>query len=368
MRVLFLAWRDLAHPQAGGSEIVVDRLARGLASAGHETALLCGGPVGERPYPVVNLGGTYGQYLRAPFAHRRFRDWDLLVDVSNGLPYFAPLWRAGPCVCFVHHVHTDQWRERFPPPLADVLQRVERRGVPRLYRENLFVAVSESTASALKSTGVDGARIRIVHNGVDVPPVAKKESSAPLYVVIARLVPHKRIDLILRVWENVRPRTGGRLIIVGDGPERKRLETLAGPGTAFLGRVSDRAKYDLLAQAWVLVHASHHEGWGMAILEAAAAGTPALALDAPGVRDAVVTGRTGWLASDEDELAAAWVALTSGCERRRRLGEAARRRAEGLTWDRSVREFLSVAEEAVAINGRPSQSGVEQRVATARSA
>src|SRR5579862_1322538 len=147
--MVFLSWRDLAHPQAGGSEIVVDRLATGLMELGHETAVLCGGPIGPRSYPVTNLGGTYTQYLRAPLAHRPYRRWDLVVDVSNGLPYFAPLWRRGPSLCFVHHVHTDQWRERFAPPIATMLRSIERAGVPAVYRNRLFVAVSDSTASAL---------------------------------------------------------------------------------------------------------------------------------------------------------------------------------------------------------------------------
>ena len=119
MRVLFVSWKDLAHPQAGGAEYVTDRLATGLQARGHEVALLAGGPVGQREYPVFDAGGTYSQYLRAPFAYRkRFRDWDLVVDVENGVPFFSPLWRKGPVVCLVHHVHVDQWSMYFAPPIA----------------------------------------------------------------------------------------------------------------------------------------------------------------------------------------------------------------------------------------------------------
>src|SRR5271170_7015567 len=51
--VVFVAWRDLANPHAGGSEILVDRLAAGVAARGDRVTLLCGGPTGERPYQVV---------------------------------------------------------------------------------------------------------------------------------------------------------------------------------------------------------------------------------------------------------------------------------------------------------------------------
>ena len=113
-----MAWRDLANPQAGGSEVLVDHLIRGLTDQGHQAALVCGGPVGDRPYPVVSAGGTYDHYLRAPFVARRFRDWDVVVDVVNGFPYFSPIWWRGPRVCLFNHVHGHQWQLHFPRPSA----------------------------------------------------------------------------------------------------------------------------------------------------------------------------------------------------------------------------------------------------------
>jgi glycosyltransferase involved in cell wall biosynthesis len=351
VRIVFVAWRDLAHPLAGGSEIVVDRLATGMMDRGHEVALLSGGPVGLRPYPVIDIGGTYGQYLRAPLAHRRFRDWDLLVDVSNGLPFFAPLWRRRPTLCLVHHVHTDQWALRFPSQIAAGLSAVERRVVPRIYRRNLFVAISDSTCAALAETGVDVADIRVVTTGVELPTNLVPKSPAPLFLVLTRLVPHKRVDLILAAWERVRPLTGGTLVIAGDGPERQRLEALAGRDVEFRGRISDTDKASLLGRAWMLVHGAHHEGWGLVIMEAAAAGTPAIAMDAPGVREAIDSGLTGQLAATEDDLADSWVALTADGPRRARFGLAARQRAARFGWDRTVENFSEVALEAVARQG-----------------
>src|ERR1700728_3567817 len=55
-RVLFVAWRDLASPRAGGSEVLVDELASGLTQRGYQVTLLCGGRTGERPYRVVRSG------------------------------------------------------------------------------------------------------------------------------------------------------------------------------------------------------------------------------------------------------------------------------------------------------------------------
>jgi glycosyltransferase involved in cell wall biosynthesis len=163
-------------------------------------------------------------------------------------------------------------------------------------------------------------------------------------------VPHKRIDLLLDAWKQVRARTGGRLVIVGDGPERARLEAMAGPGVTFAGFVDEAEKQRLLAAAWLLVHPSMLEGWGLVVTEAAAAGTPTLAFDAPGVRDSVATGESGLLVHDADELVRQWIALTGNWRWRTELAVGARRRAAQFSWSNTVDRFLTVAAEAT---GRP---------------
>jgi hypothetical protein len=136
VKVAFVAWRDLASPQAGGSEVVVDRIIRGLQERGHEGVLLAGGPVGERPYEVIETGGVYSQYLRAPMVARRLRDVDLLVDVANGMSFFAPMWwRRTPVMFFVHHVQGEMWHQYyFPKPVAHFGEQLEGRGQPLCYR------------------------------------------------------------------------------------------------------------------------------------------------------------------------------------------------------------------------------------------
>lgn len=346
MRILFLSWRDLSHPQAGGSEYVVDRLARGLAEAGHEVALVCGGPVGDHPYPVFDAGGTYSQYLRLPFvARRRFPRPDVVVDVENGIPYFSPLWQRAPAICLVHHVHVDQWRMYFPASLAWVGRFLERRVMPRVYRRSRWVAVSQSTATDLEAIGIDRGRIDTIEMGSDPVEVTAEQSATPLFVALGRLVPHKRIDRLLELWERVRESTGGRLVIVGDGPEADALRAAAGPGVEFTGAVDEATKQRWLSEAWLLVHPAAHEGWGTVIMEAAALGTPTVAYDVRGVRDSVLAGETGVLAADEDEFVAAWIGLAADGGERDRLSAAAQARARGFTWERAVAQLDRLVHE-----------------------
>ncbi|MEU8981116.1 glycosyltransferase family 4 protein [Streptomyces sp. NPDC048309] len=350
-RIVFLARRDLGNPAAGGSELLVDRLAEGLTGLGHQVTLLCGGPAAYRDYRVVSAGGDLGHFLRArPAFHRQVGDCDLLVEVCNGLPYLAPLWHRGPTLCLVNHVHTDLWKMRFGGPLAPAARlgrRLEHWALAGAQRRNLLVAVSPSTAHALRAIGVERDRIRVVHNGVEEPGPRATRSPEPLFVAMGRLVEYKRIDLLLRLWERVRPVTGGRLVIVGDGPERERLEQLAGPGVEFAGHVSEAEKHRLLCAAWLLLHPSAVEGWGLVVTEAAARETPAIAFDVPGLRDSVVDGETGLLARGESSFAAAWCTLALSTPRRTLMGKAARDRAARYRWNHTVRQFRAVAAEAV---------------------
>lgn len=356
-RIVFLARRDLGNPAAGGSELLVDRIAEGLSAHGHQVTLLCGGPPSTglpgrggapaRGYRVVSAGGDAGHFLRVPRQlARRVGPCDLLVEVCNGMPYLAPLWHRGPTLCLVNHVHTDLWRLRCPGPAARLGRRLEHWALAGAHRRDLMVAVSGSTASALRGLGVDAERIRLVYNGVAEPGPPAPKAPEPLFLAMGRLVEYKRIDLLLRLWERVRPVTGGRLVIVGDGPERARLAAMAGPGVTFTGHVSEERKHQLLCSAWLLLHPSLVEGWGLVVMEAAARRTPAVGFDIPGLRDSVEDGTTGLLARGESAFAAHWCTLALSARRRDALGRAAERRAARFRWSHTVQSFRAVAAEA----------------------
>lgn len=358
-RIAFLAHRDLGNPAAGGSELLVDRLASGLTELGHDVTLLCGGPAAHRPYRVVSAGGALGHFVgaRAAFA-RQVGACDLLVEVCNGMPYLSPLWHHGPTVCLVNHVHTELWDMRFPGPVARAGRLLEHWALARAHRGNLLVAVSPSTAGALRAIGVPQEQIRVVHNGVHEPGPRAPRSATPMFVALGRLVDYKRIDLLLRLWERVRPVTGGRLVIVGDGPERERLEQLAGPGVEFRGHVSEEEKHRLLCEAWLLLHPAAVEGWGLVVTEAGARSTPTLGFDVPGLRDSVHDGVTGLLARGESSFAAAWCTLALDDARREAMGKAAAEHAADFRWSGTVRRFRAVAAEAVN-RARPQGRGAQ---------
>ena len=345
--VAIVAWRDIASPRAGGSELLVDQLASGLTAMGDRVSLLCGGPAAPHPYGVVRSGGPYTQFLGAPLAYaRHLRDCDVVVEVCNGMPFLVPLWTRKPAICMVNHVHSELWPLRFRPPVSSAGRFLEERVMPWTHRRSLMLTVSPSTARSLTELGVPRERIRMLTNGVAPSGPPAPRAGQPLFLALGRLAEYKRIDLLLRLWDRVRPVTGGRLVIVGDGPERAYLESLAGPGVLFTGRISDERKHRLLSAAWLLLHPALIEGWGIVVSEAALRGTPAVGFDVPGLRDSVEHGRTGLLARSEGEFASAWASLALSPQRRAALGEAARRRASRLSWSTAVRHFSAVIDEA----------------------
>ena len=363
MKIVAVTWRDLGHPSVGGAEVLIDRLLCGLADHGHNVTLVCGGPVSAHGYQVVDAGGTYSQYIRAPWiCLSRFRDADVVIDAENGFPYFSPLWRRRPSICLVYHVHTDQWETRFPRQVAAWCRAIEAQLMPMVYRNRTFVAISRSTADALVDIGVRESAIKVIEPGIDVPtgPVPTK-SEEPLFLSLNRLVPHKRIDLLLEAWKVAATTTPGRLVVVGDGPELGDLRRLASdiPRVEVRGRVNEEEKQELLARAWAVVSAAHHEGWGMSVMEAAALGTPAVAVEARGIRDAIIDGATGILVRVRDEaeipqaFAEAMIDLVKDDERRRVLGRCAQRRARDFGWDLFVERWEAVLEE---VNGAPAGS------------
>src|SRR5207302_9035329 len=100
-------------------------------------------------------------------------------------------------------------------------------------------------------------------------------------------------------------------------------------------------KHQLLCEAWLLLHPAQVEGWGLVITEAAVRRTPAVGFDVPGLRDSVVSGRTGLLTTTESGFASAWASLALDPRRRAVMGHAARRRALDLQWATTVARFTA---------------------------
>jgi glycosyltransferase involved in cell wall biosynthesis len=123
---------------------------------------------------------------------------------------------------------------------------------------------------------------------IDVAAFRLAESPSDYYLVLSRLQPYKRIDLAVEACT----RLGVPLHVIGDGPDRARLERLAGPSVRFFGRVSDAEVRDQLASCRALLFPGE-EDFGLTPLEAQASGRPVIAYGAGGALETVRDGKTG---------------------------------------------------------------------------
>jgi glycosyltransferase involved in cell wall biosynthesis len=358
--VLFVNWRDITHPEGGGSERYVHRMAEGLAAAGLRVSMFCAAheraPADEvvGGVHVVRRGGRLSVYPRALLHVLRHRP-RVVVDVQNGLPFGSTLVTRRPVVVLVHHVHREQWPIVFGRIGGAIGWWLESVLAPRLYRRSRYVTVSSATAEELRELGVDADRLSLVRNGVEpAPPVRSVPSATPRLVVLGRLVPHKRVEHAIEVVARLRDRWPGlRLAVVGEGwwdaELRARADELAVTDLVdFTGHVDEQTKHEELARAWVHLCPSVKEGWGLVVTEAGAHGVPTVGYrSAGGLRESVLDGRTGVLVDDLDELTEAVDRLLDDESRRLTLGEAAARHAAAFNWPASIGGFAAVLAAAV---------------------
>jgi glycosyltransferase involved in cell wall biosynthesis len=348
-----VAWRDLDHPEAGGSELHAARVAERWAAAGLDVQLTVSRAPGtphraerdgyrtRRPagryliFPAVAAGGLTTRPRHHP---------DGVVEIWNGMPFFSPFWAPHPRVVFLHHVHDGMWDLVLPPALARAGKMIERRLAPPLYAHTPVVTLSESSRQTIIDTlGLSPSLVSVVPPGVDprFHPGGPAEKT-PLVVAVGRLVPYKRFDLLVELLVRIRARHPElQAVVAGEGSERRRLEALVAAHGAedwlrLPGHIGDDDLVGLYRRAWALVSTSAYEGWGLTITEAAACGTPAVASRIDGHMDAVVDGESGLLAEPGPEMEAALDLVLSNPAARRRLQAGARARVRALTWDHTA--------------------------------
>jgi glycosyltransferase involved in cell wall biosynthesis len=223
------------------------------------------------------------------------RGYDTVISSSSAWAHGVLVDPEAVHVCYCHNPFRYAWSEReatlqarnplVRPALRLLLNRWRQWDWIAAQRVDRYVANSHVTAARVRRYfGRDAT--------VLYPPVElARFSPAPIgehYMVLAELMAHKRIGVAVAAFNAL----GLPLLVVGDGPEARRLRRLAGPTIHFTGRVSDEQVAALLARSRALVVTATEE-FGIAAVEALAAGRPVIALAEGGVRESVTEGVTG---------------------------------------------------------------------------
>jgi glycosyltransferase involved in cell wall biosynthesis len=153
-------------------------------------------------------------------------------------------------------------------------------------RVHEFAAISQGIAKRIQSAYQREARV--IYPPVEIERFHPNKRRGNYFVTLSRLVAHKRLDLVIEAFS----RLNLPLKIIGDGPQRKKLQKLAKPNIEFLGYQSDKVVAQLLGNARGFICAAE-EDFGIAMVEAQAAGCPVIAYKAGGALETVVEEKTG---------------------------------------------------------------------------
>lgn len=298
--------------QNGGAERVTEAIHQALPEADLYSTLA----VPERISPYLRWLGAKTTWMQAlPAKARLYRHYfllypfgvesahldkyDLIVSSCCGYAKGVKRGKNAVHVCYCHNPMRWVWRfpeymarERFGKPakyalkmMVSILKRWEMQAATR---PDYFIANSHIVADRLKAAfGIDATVIE--------PPIVTSrfrisKNIDDYYLILSRLVPYKRLDLAVEACT----RTARRLIIIGDGPDRNRLEGLAGPTVTFLGRQSDEVVGRYASRCRALLYPGE-EDFGMAPLEVNAAGRPVVAYGAGGATETVIEDLNGVL-------------------------------------------------------------------------
>jgi glycosyltransferase involved in cell wall biosynthesis len=358
---------DWYHPRLGGIERHLQDLAATLVAAGHDVVVITPTPgadcvdgirVRRISAPVAPRFG----FLVTPGGIRAVGDAldDECVDVAHcHVSIVSPAAMGGAAQSVRRGVPTVVTFHSIVPQ-THVLARAARTALGTAQWPARFSAVSERVAREVRP--ISPAEITVLSNGIDVnawrmEPVPRSDDTVRLISVMrlnAKKRPLKLVDLMRALNARLPKDRSVRLTIVGDGPERARLQrAIARHGLndqiQIVGRRTQPEIRELLAASDVFVLPTVRESFGIAALEARCAGLPVAAMKESGVASLIEHRREGLLAESDVELATNVAMLVFDRELRAAIADNNRRTSPPFDWPRTLDAHLAIYREAIAL-------------------
>lgn len=295
--------------QRGGAERVFELLCKRFPEADIYTSLY--NPdntvdVGDRHVHTTWLQSIPGasRYFRllAPLYFSAFQaldlqQYDLIISSTTSFAK-SVIKRPDAChICFCHnitrflwdtHTYIDQYKDyKFLLPIIQpIFQKLKQLDLEHSTNPDLYISNSTTVAARIQETYNRPAIT--VNYPIDTSRFRFSDKKDDFYLISSRLLGYKRIDVVVEAFNWL----GWPLIIIGDGPEKERLEAMALSNISFLGYVSDDERSHLMSRAKAVIVAAL-EDYGLVPVEANVSGTPVISYGAGGVLDTQVPGKTG---------------------------------------------------------------------------
>jgi glycosyltransferase involved in cell wall biosynthesis len=358
LRILWLNWRDIKHPDAGGAEVFTHEIMRRLVKKGYDMTLFAA-RIPRDPkidnidgVKIVRDGGKYTVYNKAKKYYNKYNDdYDLVIDESNTKPFLTPKFvKDKPILALYHQLSREGWFYETPFPLNYFGHHYLEWKWLSYYKNVPTVTVSNSTKKDLEKFGIK--KIFMVQVGLSINPISKlqQKESNPTVVFLGRLRRHKLPDHAIKAFSLIKKEIpSSKMWVIGDGIMRKDLEKFNINGVTFYGNVQNELKYQLLSKAHLILVPAVREGWGLVVTESNAMGTPAIAYNVPGLRDSVKDGQTGILVQENspEGLAISAISLLNDKKFLDKLSCNALVFSRQFSWDDTAREFEKIIKYAI---------------------
>lgn len=297
--------------QRGGAERVFELLCKYFPEADIFTSIYA-------PQQTINLGNRQvnttvlqnipgaKKYFRllAPFYYPAFRtldlqDYDLIISSSSSFAKGIKKKAGAKHICFCHNITRFLWDteiylqqysnyKNLAPILKKVFCWLQKQDIKYAQEPDIYIA--NSTVVARRIWQTYKRESKVINYPISSDKFSFNKRKSNFHLVSSRFLSYKRLDITIKAFNSLKL----PLIIIGDGPERKYLESIAGDNIKFLGYVSDKKRKRLMAKARGVV-VSALEDYGLVPVEANASGTPVIAYGAGGVLDTQIHEKTGIL-------------------------------------------------------------------------
>ena len=355
MKILILNWRCIKNPSMGGSEIYFYELAKRWIKSGHEVTwfspMFKNGLSEEKIDGIkfIREGGKYTGYIYSVFNYLKgSRDFDAIIDVENGIPFFSPLYIKNKKIFLhIHHIHKNVWFKQMPLPMALLGYVLETKIMPLIYKNKQIITLSKSSYDEIIKEKISKFEPKIVNPGIEFYKYKKiAKSKNPIILFLNRIKKYKGIDIFLEAANKLKEKNI-EFWVVGDGDYLKNAKKYAQQNELknlkFFGRVSEGEKIELMQKAWIFVNPSYKEGWGIVNIEANYFGTPVIGSNVAGIKDSVIDGKTGLLFKygDYKLLAEKIELLINNKKKLKEISKEAKKWADEFDWDKKAEEYLN---------------------------